>query len=117
MTIGSSFDHPAHLGGHAPEPDSWAARYPNPPDLCFDYRRLLEQPGGIGTAADLQRRIAIIGGGIAGLCAARELVRMGFERVTLIEQSTRLGGRHLTLVDKDGGSHSRWGLCVCPSLI
>lgn len=114
MTIGSSFDHPAHLGGHAPEPDSWAARYPNPPDLCFDYRRLLEQPGGIGTAADLQRRIAIIGGGIAGLCAARELVRMGFERVTLIERSARLGGRHLTLVDKDGGSPFEMGAMRMP---
>ncbi|WP_422403114.1 hypothetical protein [Pseudomonas sp. GZD-209] len=44
MTIGSTHNHPANI---AIEPTTpvlpWAARFPNPPDLCFDYRRLLEQ--------------------------------------------------------------------------
>lgn len=114
MTIGSSFDHPAHLGSNAVPDNPWAARYPNPPDLCFDYRKLVEQPGGMATAADPKRRIAIVGAGIAGLCAARELVRMGFDQVTLFEQSARLGGRHLTLVDNEGGSPFEMGAMRIP---
>ena len=51
MTIGSTYNHPADvatpLAGNA---EGWSARFPNPPDLCFDYRRLLEQVGGIAQA-------------------------------------------------------------------
>src|SRR5262245_35986774 len=39
--------------------------------------------------------VVIIGGGIAGLAAARELARRG-ARVTLLEARARLGGRILT---------------------
>ena len=103
MTIGSTHNHPAHL---AVEPSSpaqpWAARYPNPPDLCFDYRRLLEQAGGIARATQPHHRICIIGAGVTGLTAARELLRCGFTHITLIEQSKRVGGRHLTVVNTLG---------------
>ncbi|MBD8482912.1 flavin monoamine oxidase family protein [Pseudomonas coleopterorum] len=103
MTIGSSHNHPADIAATLQTAASlpWAARFPNPPDLCFDYRRLLEQPGGIARGGNAQHRICIIGAGVAGLVAARELLRCGFERITLIEQSRRLGGRHLT-VHPDG---------------
>lgn len=103
MTIGSSHNHPADLAATLQTAASvpWAARFPNPPDLCFDYRRLLEQPGGTARGGNAQHRICIIGAGVAGLVAARELLRCGFERITLIEQSRRLGGRHLT-VHPDG---------------
>lgn len=103
MTIGSSHNHPADLAATLQTAASlpWAARFPNPPDLCFDYRRLLEQPGGIARGGNAQHRICIIGAGVAGLVAARELLRCGFERITVIEQSRRLGGRHLT-VHPDG---------------
>lgn len=103
MTIGSTHNHPAYL---AVEPSSpaqpWAARYPNPPDLCFDYRRLLEQAGGIARATQPHHRICIIGAGVTGLTAARELLRCGFTHITLIEQSKRVGGRHLTVVNTLG---------------
>lgn len=103
MTIGSSHNHPADIAATLQTAASlpWAARFPNPPDLCFDYRRLLEQPGGIARGGNAQHRICIIGAGVAGLVAARELLRCGFERITVIEQSRRLGGRHLT-VHPDG---------------
>jgi len=38
----------------------------------------------------------VIGAGITGLTTARELHRCGFTHITLIEKSTRIGGRHLT---------------------
>ncbi|MDH1576572.1 flavin monoamine oxidase family protein [Pseudomonas sp. GD03746] len=103
MTIGSSYNHPANL---AIEPLStlqpWAARFPNPPDLCFDYRRLIEQKGGIARTVQPDHRICIIGAGVTGLTAARELLRCGFTQITLIEQSRRIGGRHLTVVNNLG---------------
>lgn len=68
MTIGSSHNHPADLAATLQTAASlpWAARFPNPPDLCFDYRRLLEQPGGIARGGNAQHRICIIGAGVAG---------------------------------------------------
>jgi oxygen-dependent protoporphyrinogen oxidase len=40
----------------------------------------------------MKERIAIIGGGIAGVTAAWQLARLGAEQVTLFEASSRLGG-------------------------
>lgn len=100
MTIGSTHNHPANL---AIEPTTpvlpWAARFPNPPDLCFDYRRLVEQYGGIARASRSEHRICVVGAGVTGLTVARELLRCGFTRITLIEQAQRIGGRHLTVVN------------------
>jgi len=51
MTIGSTHNHPADLAIDPLLPTQpWAARFPNPPDLCFDYRRLIEQEGGVARA-------------------------------------------------------------------
>ncbi|MBV4544446.1 FAD-dependent oxidoreductase, partial [Pseudomonas vlassakiae] len=101
MTIGSSHNHPADLAIEPQDPiQPWAARFPNPPDLCFDYRRLVEQEGGIARTTRREQRICIVGAGITGLTAARELLRCGFTRITLIEQSQRVGGRHLTVANQ-----------------
>ncbi|MCJ8205409.1 FAD-dependent oxidoreductase [Pseudomonas sp. RGM2987] len=102
MTIGSSYNYPATVATDASRTKrsikkQWAARFPNPPDLCFDYRALVEQANGIARATDPQHKICVIGAGITGLTAARELHRCGFAQVTLIEQTTRIGGRHLTV--------------------
>ena len=102
MTIGSSYNYPAYAtqdGARTKRSitNKWAARFPNPPDLCFDYRALVEQENGIAKATDPSHRICIIGAGVTGLTAARELYRCGFTHITLIEQSTRIGGRHLTV--------------------
>lgn len=102
MTIGSSYNYPSHVIGKDTRAkrsiqSKWTARFPNPPDLCFDYRTLIEQDAGIARATDPQHRICIIGAGVTGLTAARELYRCGFTHITLIEQSRRIGGRHLTV--------------------
>jgi len=103
MTIGSSYDYPAKVAKHfsALPHSNWAARFPNPPDLCFDYRKLVEQKNGVALATDKSHKICIVGAGVTGLVAARELLRCGFTDITLIEQSHRIGGRHLTLVSPD----------------
>lgn len=98
MTIGSSYNYPASSPVTAfPRHSDWSARFPNPPDLCFNYRKLLEQAGGIASGGRSDHRICIVGAGVTGLTAARELLRCGFTQITLIEQSQRIGGRHLTV--------------------
>lgn len=103
MTIGSTYDYPALIAKHLPEhPDhSWTGRFPGPPDLCFDYRRLVEQPLGIAKATQPDYKICIVGAGVTGLTTAHELLRCGFTNVTLLEQSHRIGGRHLTRVNSE----------------
>ncbi|MCU1760481.1 NAD(P)/FAD-dependent oxidoreductase [Pseudomonas sp. 14P_8.1_Bac3] len=108
MTIGSSYDYPSSIARDAVRTkrsadNKWVGRFPNPPDLCFDYRALVEQENGIAKATDLQHSICIIGAGVTGLTAARELYRCGFTQISLIEQARRIGGRHLTV---PGSRHS-----------
>lgn len=105
MTIGSTYDYPAFIAKHLPthEASSWRGRFPGPPDLCFNYRKLVEQQFGIASATKPDHKICIIGAGVTGLTAARELLLCGFTHVTLLEQSHRIGGRHLSVV-KSGQS-------------
>jgi monoamine oxidase len=51
---------------------------------------------GLPDNAGSGRTVAILGGGVAGMCAAYELDRAGFDCVVL-EASRRIGGRSLTL--------------------
>jgi monoamine oxidase len=59
----------------------------------YDYQKLLSN-GAIGTVPKeaLGTRVAIIGAGAAGLCAAYELMKAGLEPV-IYEASDRIGGR------------------------
>lgn len=111
MTIGSSYEYPAHATKTAARSkrstdNKWTGRFPNPPDLCFDYRALVEQENGIAKATNPHHKICIIGAGVTGLTAARELYRCGFTDITLIEQSRRIGGRHLTVAGSQRSSIS-----------
>lgn len=105
MTIGTGFNYPSDIAQrHHREKrsarDKWRARFPNPPDLCFDYRALVEQENGVAQATQTQHKICIIGAGITGLTTARELHRCGFKNITVIEKSRRIGGRHLTALGR-----------------
>lgn len=101
MTIGSNFNYPADIARNLHRKkrsanNKWRAGFPNPPDLCFDYRALVEQENGVAKTTESSHKICIIGAGITGLTTARELHRCGFTHITLLEKSNRIGGRHLT---------------------
>lgn len=76
-----------------------AAAYGGPPDL----------PSDLGSG----RRVAILGAGIAGMTAAYELSRAGFD-VTVLEATDRAGGRNRTyrggdeIVEIDGIQRIEW---------
>lgn len=82
------------------DPDTWLPNYPNPADFRFDYHKLLnlarQNENAIGQAPEHRPRVAIVGAGVAGLTAARELFRAGY-RVRVYEASHRIGGRHYTV--------------------
>jgi tryptophan 2-monooxygenase len=75
----------------------WRGAWPNPAGLNFNFFLLLalnnDKPIANVQEQASQKRIAIIGGGIAGVTAARELVRCGFKNVHLFEATGRIGGR------------------------
>ncbi|MDX1446028.1 flavin monoamine oxidase family protein [Lishizhenia sp.] len=79
------------------DPKSWVPNFPNPADFRFDYFKLLkESPNGLAKLEQDQPSVAIMGAGVAGVTAARELLRCGY-KVTLFEASNRIGGRLYTL--------------------
>ncbi|ANJ25856.1 flavin monoamine oxidase family protein [Agromyces aureus] len=63
----------------------------------------LRAAGDIAGFAEPGERIAVIGAGLAGLTAARELVDQGFE-VIVIEARDRIGGRVQSVVDDAFGT-------------
>ena len=103
VTIGSTYDYPAFAAKQQIEhlESGWRGRFPGPPDLCFNYRKLVEQQFGIANSTQPDYKICIVGAGITGLTAAHELLRCGFTNITLIEQSNRIGGRHFSIVSHD----------------
>jgi lysine 2-monooxygenase len=64
------------------------------PENPFDYAGYLARWGGLGTlpANRLGTKVAIIGAGTSGLCAAYELMKIGLEPV-IYEATGRIGGR------------------------
>ncbi len=70
------------------------------PDNIFDYVQLVSQPDGIGEIPrdKFGAKIAIIGAGCAGLCAAYELMKTGlhpvvYESAKTADDTPRVGGR------------------------
>ncbi len=73
------------------------------PDNPFDYTALISNPNGIGRIPDKKKgvKIAIIGAGCAGLCAAWELMKIGlhpiiYESDKSLDNTPRIGGRAYT---------------------
>lgn len=76
----------------------WLPDYPNPPDLRFNYYKLLNDSWASGMPigkAPAGKTVAVIGAGAAGMTVARELWRSGYD-VRIFEASSRLGGRLYT---------------------
>lgn len=75
-------------------------------DELFDYDAFLAR-GPIAEIPSARRdaRVAIVGAGPAGMCAAFELLRTGL-RPTVLEASDRIGGRNWSMQFTDGGSPS-----------
>ena len=80
----------ARLGGAAAVYETLAAwEFLKPPPAMAAPFELAKDSGG-------GRTVAILGAGVAGLCAAYELDRAGYD-CTVLEASGRAGGRSLTL--------------------
>jgi tryptophan 2-monooxygenase len=88
------FDASIHARAAAPQ-SPWLWSWPNTADFNFNYYNLLDlaQSSGIGSNPNPQFRVAVIGCGVAGLTAARELFRSGYTKIDLYEATDRLGGR------------------------
>jgi monoamine oxidase len=78
----------------------WRFQFPNTADFNFNYWTLLAKARQTAIAkppADVDRiRIAIVGAGVAGLTAARELFRSGYKNIDIYEATERIGGRTLS---------------------
>lgn len=118
MTIGSGFNYPAdiaqrqHREKRSTE-NKWRATFPNPPDLCFDYRALVEQVNGIAHATEPDHKICVIGAGITGLTTARELYRCGFTTLPYLKNPSVLAADTLPPLGaitptRQAGPLSRW---------
>jgi tryptophan 2-monooxygenase len=103
---------PSVVAPPKPSDDTSQPLWPNPADFTFNYYNLLNAANLTGIAnvsaepcANL--RIAIIGAGYAGLTAAKELFRCGFNNITIYEATDRIGGRGYTVQSSaPGGSQS-----------
>ena len=90
MTRRTLIDTMARLGGAAAVYETLAAWdfLKPPPAMAAPFE--LSKDSGRG------KKVAILGAGVAGLCAAYELDRAGYD-CTILEASRRAGGRSLTL--------------------
>jgi tryptophan 2-monooxygenase len=63
------------------------------PDFPFAYDDWVRHPAGLGAVPEEHqgREVAIVGGGLAGVVAARELMRLGLKPV--VYEADRIGGR------------------------
>ncbi|MGN6162590.1 MAG: flavin monoamine oxidase family protein [Marmoricola sp.] len=63
------------------------------PDFPFPYDDYLVSPHGLGSVPEERygTRVAVIGGGLSGMVAARELMRMGLQPV--VYEADQIGGR------------------------
>ncbi len=100
----------------APQVSQWRFRYPNTADFNFNYWTLLNNAsqGAIAENTNPGFRVAIVGAGVAGLAAARELFRSGYTNLDIYEASDRLGGRNWSIVSPDGWTTYEMGAMRMP---
>jgi monoamine oxidase len=85
------------------DPESWQFAWPNTADHNFNYYKLLDsaEQSAIAQNQNPDLRVAIVGAGIAGLTAARELFRCGYTNIDIYEASGRIGGRNYSIPAPD----------------
>lgn len=66
------------------------------PNSYFKSEELIDSVNKFQGPIDASKSIAIIGAGLSGLIIGNELVKRGFEKIALYEQSGRIGGRIFT---------------------
>ena len=64
---------------------------------------------------DRNTRIAILGGGPAGLSAAMYLEKKGYENYTVFEKNNRVGGKCYSPKYKDGRAYEMGAIMGCPT--
>jgi len=99
MSLHKSLDKYVKLNATSPEIGDWQFSFPNTADFNFNYYRLLQEAANSAIAQNHnpEIRIAILGAGVAGLIAARELFRCGYTNIDIYEASDRIGGRIYSL--------------------
>jgi tryptophan 2-monooxygenase len=97
-------------------PEAWRFVYPNTADFNFNYYQLLDRAMGSAIAENQNPglRIAIVGTGVAGLIAARELFRSGYTNIDLYEASDRIAGRNYSIPAPDGVTSFEMGAMRFP---
>ena len=89
------------------------------PDFPYAYDDFLAHPAGLGQipATEHGTEVAVIGGGLSGIVAAYELMKMGLKPV--VYEADQIGGR-LRTVGFDGlrpGAHRRDGRDALPAVL
>lgn len=81
----------------------WVCSFPNVADFNFNYYTLLNNAKDTGIAMNTNPgyRVAVIGLGVAGLTAARELFRSGYTKLDMYEATDRISGRTYSIPAKD----------------
>lgn len=98
MSIHRTVPFPAAEELPGPEASSeWAFSWPNTADFNFNYFELLLRASDSAIGDLRGASVAIVGAGIAGLAAARELFRCGVTNLTIYEASDRIGGRNCSV--------------------
>ncbi|MBO0949206.1 flavin monoamine oxidase family protein [Fibrella forsythiae] len=87
-----------------PTDKKWASKWPTTLDWNFDFYKLLHADGQHLPLGNFKGKpmpkIAIVGAGIAGIFAARELIKAGCTTIDIYEASERLGGRTYSIKAK-----------------
>ena len=90
---------------YIPNQNPWRFGWLNSADMNFNFNKLLDnaKSSAIGKAPETPPKTAIIGAGVAGMTAARELFRSGYTNIDIFEATDRVGGRDYSVLPTNAG--------------